>query len=146
MKKLLMIFAHPDDESFSCGGTAAKYIEEGWQVDLLCATRGEEGSVGPLGISQEELPEVRQKELSKAAGILGIHSVDFLGYRDGTLADQVPGEMEDKIHKKMEELIPDVVITMDTTGITNHPDHIKLCFSVTYAFQKYAKWIENKLK
>ena len=43
--KLLAIFAHPDDEVFSCGGTLARYADEGHQVSLICATRGEEGEI-----------------------------------------------------------------------------------------------------
>lgn len=147
MKRLLLVFAHPDDESFSCGGTVAKYVKAGWRVDLICATRGEEGSRGPyLNLPREKLADIRQKELQKAGITLGINSITFLGYRDGTLSEQTSGEMEDKVHKKMEELVPDAVITMDTTGISNHPDHIRMCYVTTYAFQKYAAWIEEKLK
>jgi LmbE family N-acetylglucosaminyl deacetylase len=147
MKRLLLVFAHPDDESFSCGGTVAKYVKAGWRVDLICATRGEEGSRGPyVKLPQEKLGDIRQKELQKAGITLGINSITFLGYRDGTLSSQTPGELEDKVHKKMEELVPDTVVTMDTTGISNHPDHIKISFVTTYAFQKYAAWIESKLK
>ena len=46
----------------------------------------------------------------------------------------------------MEELVPDVVITFDTTGVSNHPDHIKICFATTFAFQKYSYWIEKQIK
>lgn len=147
MKRLLLVFAHPDDESFSCGGTAAKYVNAGWNVDLICATRGEAGSRGPyVGTSQDHLGDLRQKEMQKAGIALGIHSITFLGYRDGTLKMQTPGELEDIVHKKMEELVPDAVVTSDTTGTNNHPDHIKMCFVTTYAFQKYAAWIEKRLK
>jgi LmbE family N-acetylglucosaminyl deacetylase len=147
MKRLLLVFAHPDDESFSCGGTVAKYVKAGWRVDLICATRGEEGSRGPyVNLPQEKLSDIRQKELQKAGITLGIKSITFLGYKDGTLSAQIPGELEDKVHKKMEELVPDAVITADTTGISNHPDHIKMSYVTTYAFQKYAAWIESKLK
>jgi len=147
MKRLLLVFAHPDDESFSSGGTVAKYVKAGWHVDLLSATRGEEGSRGPfIDVPQNKLGDIRQKELQKAGITLGISTITFLGYHDGTLAEQTPGELEDVVYKKMEELIPDTVITMDTTGISNHPDHIKMCFVTTYAFQKYAAWIEEKLK
>jgi LmbE family N-acetylglucosaminyl deacetylase len=147
MKRLVLVFAHPDDESFSCGGTVAKYVSAGWKVDLICATRGEEGSVGPyINLPQDQLGDIRQKELQKAGIALGIKSITFLGYRDGSLAAQTPGTLEDIVHKKMEELVPDAVITADTTGISNHPDHIKMCFVTTYAFQKYAAWIEDQLK
>ncbi len=147
MQKLLLVFAHPDDESFACGGTIPKYIEAGWEVDILCATRGEAGQAGSLGeLTPEKLGEARQKELEKAATLLGIHSITFMGYRDGKLSSETPGELEDKIHQKMLELVPDCVITMDTSGISNHPDHIKLCFATTYAFQQYAEWVEDQLR
>lgn len=147
MKRILLVFAHPDDESFSCGGMVPKYVEEGCQVNLMCATRGEEGQVGPLvNLSREQVPETRQKELEKAGTILGIHAITFMGYRDATLSGTTPGDLEDKIYKYMLEYVPDVVITADTTGISNHPDHIRLSFATTYAFQKYAAWVEGQLK
>jgi LmbE family N-acetylglucosaminyl deacetylase len=147
MKRLLLVFSHPDDESLSCGGTLAKYVKAGWHVDLITATRGEAGNVGPYtNISRDQLADIRQKELQKAAITLGIDSITFLGYRDGTLASLTPGELEDKVYKKMEELVPDTVVTMDTSGVSNHPDHIKMSYVTTYAFQKYAAWIETKLK
>lgn len=147
MKRMLLVTAHPDDETFMTGGTVAKYVELGWQVDLVTATRGEEGKTGPkTNIARKNVGEVRQKELEKAGVVLGIHSITFLGYKDGTLSDRTPGDIEDVVHKKMLETIPDVVITSDTTGISNHPDHIKLSYATTYAFQKYAIWIEEQLK
>ncbi len=146
MKKLLLVFAHPDDESFTSAATVAKYVKAGWSVDLISATRGEAGSSGEYGEKTSgQLGSIRQGELQKAARLLGISSITFLGYMDGTLTDEPPGELEDKIYKKMEELIPDCVITFDTTGISNHPDHIKLCYATTFAFQKYAFWIERQV-
>lgn len=147
MKHLLIVAAHPDDESFMTGGTIAKYVDMGWEVDLITATRGEEGQTGPLvNLTKDTLGLVRQKELQKAGTVLGIHSVTLLDYKDGTLSARTPGDIEDAVHKKMTELVPDVVITADTTGISNHPDHIKLSYATTFAFQKYAKWIESLLK
>lgn len=147
MKRILLVFAHPDDESFSCGGIIPKYVEEGCQVNLICATRGEEGNVGPLvHLTREEVPAVRQKELEKAGTVLGIHAITFMGYKDATLSETTPGDLEDRIYKHMLEYVPDVVITADTTGISNHPDHIRLSFATTYAFQKYAAWVEGQLK
>ena len=46
-KTLLSVLAHPDDESFGMGGTLALYAQRGWDVYLICATRGEAGSVDP---------------------------------------------------------------------------------------------------
>ncbi|HUD20270.1 MAG TPA: PIG-L family deacetylase [Patescibacteria group bacterium] len=147
MKKMLLVFAHPDDESYSAAGTVAKYVKAGWQVDLLCATRGEAGHSGPYEkAGDEHLGMIRQKELEAAATLLGISSLTFLGYKDGKLAEEQPGELEDKIYEKLEELIPDCIITYDTTGISNHPDHVKICYATTFAFQKYALWVHNQLK
>lgn len=147
MKRLLLIFAHPDDESFSCGGTVAKYVKAGWDVHLLCATRGERGETGPFGtLDPKALGVIRQKEVQQAANLLGIHTVSFLDYIDGTLAARTPGDIEDFVYRKMLETIPDAVITFDTTGVSNHPDHIKLCYSTTYAFQKYAAWVIDQLE
>jgi LmbE family N-acetylglucosaminyl deacetylase len=138
MKNMLLVLAHPDDESFSAGLTVARYAKAGWTVNLLCATLGEAGHSGPYeNISGDALGAIRRAEVEDAARILGIAGISFLGYRDGTLPEQQTGELEDKIYRKMVELSPQVVITHNTDGISNHPDHIKLCYSTTYAFQTY---------
>lgn len=124
---MLLAFAHPGDESFSVGGTVAKYVKAGWSVDMLCAT-----STG-------------SPELGKAGVLLGISSITYLGYKNEILKNEPTGELEEAIFQKMMELVPDIVITFDTTGITNHPDHVRTCFSTTFAFQKYAQWIGDKL-
>lgn len=124
MKRILLVFPHPDDETFMCGGTVAKYVKVGWDVQLLCATRGEGGS--------------RERELAKATEILGITQVRFLDYKDGTLPGVNPGELEDKVYRTMIGTTPHAVITFEPGGVTNHPDHIKLTRAVTVAFQNYA--------
>lgn len=147
MKRMLLVFAHPDDESFTSAATIAKYAKAGWTIDLISATRGEKGETGSHGEkTPEELGIIRQKELENAASHLGISTITFLKYIDGDLKYDPPGELEEIIYQKMVELIPDVVITFDTTGISNHPDHIRLSFATTFAFQKYAAQIKNALK
>ena len=54
--RLLAIFAHPDDEVFSCGGTLSRYADEGYQVSLICATRGEEGEIVHPDIDSDNYP------------------------------------------------------------------------------------------
>lgn len=142
MKKMLLVFAHPDDETISSGGTVAKYVNAGWQVDLVCATKGEEGSSGPYNVSGSALGVIRAGELKAATEILGISHTTFLDYTDGRLSELTPGTLEDPIFRAMESGLPDVVVTFDQTGISNHPDHIKLCYTTTYAFQKYTAWLE----
>lgn len=127
MKKMLLVFAHPDDESFAAGGTVAKYARNGWRVELVCVTNG----------------EGRAREAERAGKILGIRQIQFLDQPDGQLQSLTPGTLEDLIVKKTEDFGPDIVITHDTTGMTNHPDHIKVCYATTFAFQKYAKKLED---
>lgn len=144
MKRLLLVFAHPDDEAFTAAGTVAKYAANGWQADLVCATRGESGEKGPYKTSAETLGDIRQKELEKAGLVIGLSSITFLGHKDGTLADLTPGTLEDKVFRLMSKLKPDVVITYEVvSGISNHPDHRKIGLSTTYAFQKYAEQLEK---
>lgn len=126
--KALLVFAHPSDESFSVGGTVALLAKEKWNIDLVCAASGDSDPIG-------------QKELQHAAGILGIKNVTFLDFSRDKLKGLSPGTLEDPIHAKMMEFLPDVVVTFDTTGGDNDPDHIKLCYATTYAFQKYAAYL-----
>lgn len=145
-RKILLVFAHPSDESFACGGTIAEYTKYGWEIELICATRGEAGESGSGGNSKDEnLGKVRQLELESAAQILGITKITFLDYQDSKLAQLPPGELEDKLFKIFREAIPDYVITFDTSGISNHLDHIKLCYVTTFVFQKYAAWVKERL-
>lgn len=146
MKRLLVIVAHPSDESYLCAATIAKYVKAGWTVDLVTATLGEKG--GDESVDAQSAPELgaqKQNELEKTGEFLGITSVTFLGYADGSLHTDPAGELEEQLYAKLVELVPDVVITYDTTGINNNPDNIRLCYSATFAFQKYAVWLEKEL-
>ena len=81
---VLLVFAHPDDESSSAGGTTAKYTECGISVDLICATRGEKGT--RLDVPPEvDTATAREAGLRAAAGITGIRNIYLLGYMDGNL-------------------------------------------------------------
>lgn len=143
MNKLLLVFAHPDDESLAVSGTIVKYSKRNWTIDLICATPGERGAGNP-GDWGKELAQIRQKELLLAARVLGIATVTFLGFRDGLLSKEPPGEIEEPTYRKMLELVPSIVITFDPSGMTNHPDHKKISLSTTFAFQKYAKEFEKR--
>ena len=82
-KKMLVVLAHPDDESFGMGGTLAYYAAQGVDVHLICATRGEVGEVDPEYMKgYESKGELREVELRCAAEKLGIKQVLFLDYRD----------------------------------------------------------------
>lgn len=72
-RRILLIFAHPDDESLGAAGLARRYADAGAEIALVTATRGQEGKTGePPICTREELPACREAELRKAAAILGI--------------------------------------------------------------------------
>lgn len=144
MKKLLGIFAHPDDETIVSGGTIAKYAANGWQVDLICATHGASSEWGDRTHEEgEKISDVRGKELIAASAHIGVRAVTFMDYVDGTLMTKSPGDIEDKLTNLMEEAMPDVIVTHEPNGITHHPDHVKMSLATTFAFQKYA-WFRHE--
>ncbi len=138
MKTILVIFAHPDDESHGPGGTLAKYAAEGVNVHYLCATRGEAGTVDNRFLKNGcSIAELRTAELGQAAAELGLANVSFLGYRDSGMEgapDNLHPEslctasieaVAERIAEHLCRLRPDAVITHDQYGWYGHPDHIK---------------------
>lgn len=135
-RRILAVFAHPDDESFSSGGTLAKYAALGVEVYLLCATRGEAGQWSGVARQGRRLGEVREKELLAAAKILGAKEVDFLGFVDGRINNRQIAKLENSIVQKIRQIGPQVVICPDVTGISGHLDHIATSLATTRAFSK----------
>ncbi len=137
--KALLIFAHPDDESFSCAGKIIQIKSSGGEVVSICATNGNAGEMGtPAICTKEELGKVREEECREAAKVLGITKIHFLGYKDGLL-NQIPSkELEEKISKIIEQYSPDEIYTFGSDGYTNHPDHKAISVAATNAFRKYS--------
>ena len=134
-RRLLGLFAHPDDESRIVGGTLAKYASEGVRIHLLVATRGEEGERGePPLCTPEELPRVREAELRDACAVLGVHDLTILDYRDGTLDAADRAELTGHLVAAIRHIRPQVVLTFGPEGRTLHPDHIAIHEAATAAF------------
>jgi LmbE family N-acetylglucosaminyl deacetylase len=126
--KLLAIFPHPDDETLGMGSTLARYADEGVEVHLICATRGERGwfdSEGP-NPGLEGLARIREAELRCAGENLGIHEVSFLDYIDGDVDQATPEEIIGKLVAHIRRIEPQVVVTFAPDGAYGHPDHIAL--------------------
>lgn len=134
-KTMLVVLAHPDDESFPMGGTLAKYAANQTRVTLVCATRGEAGVVG---VPPEAAGRIREAELRRAAAELGLSEVRFLDYHDGTLAQIDPEEFVSRLSDLLREIRPDVVLTFGPDGISGHPDHVTLSAHFTQAFDRAA--------
>jgi N-acetyl-1-D-myo-inositol-2-amino-2-deoxy-alpha-D-glucopyranoside deacetylase len=146
-RRLLLVHAHPDDETISNGATMARYAADGAHVTLLTCTLGEEGEVlvpelGHLAADKEDrLGQHRIGELAAAMAELGVTDHRFLGgagrYRDsgmmGTPANDRPGcfwqtPVEDAAVHAVEvirEVRPHVLVTYDENGGYGHPDHIQ---------------------
>lgn len=132
-KTLVCVFAHPDDEAFGPGGTIANFAKT-HDVYVLCATRGEaQKSTKKEG---DELGRIRSQELLASAKILGVKKVYFLGFRDGTLCNNLYHILASKIQAKFEELKPDVIMTFEPRGISGHVDHITVSMATSYVFLK----------
>jgi LmbE family N-acetylglucosaminyl deacetylase len=129
--RLLVIMAHPDDESFACGGTIALAADAGHEVTLLCATRGGAGTPLPGWVpgepeTREALMAAREEELRCAGRVLGIARIDLLSHRDGFLTWAPPGSLEGEIAAAIEQVRPHAVVTFGPDGLYWHPDHIAL--------------------
>lgn len=132
-RAIVCIFAHPDDEAFGPGGTIAKLAKE-HDVYILCATKGQKGK-NSTGESKK-LGEVRAKELIASSRVLGVKKVYFLGFKDGTLNNNLYHSLAGKIEEKLKVLRPELLITFDEKGASGHIDHIVVSMVTCYVFYK----------
>ncbi|WP_308639710.1 PIG-L family deacetylase [Paenibacillus silvisoli] len=137
-RKLLAIFAHPDDESFICGGTLAKYASLGVEITLISATRGEMGRRmgNPPYLNRETMPEVREKELKEACEHLGIRHLTFLDIRDKTVEFTAFEALVARTGRFIEEIKPDIVLTFHER-FGGHPDHCAIGRAATEAWRRF---------
>ncbi|WP_264777121.1 PIG-L deacetylase family protein [Deinococcus aetherius] len=143
---LLAVFAHPDDEAFSVGGTLTHYARRGVRVLLACATRGEAGKITVPGMTVDDLGQQRERELREACRALEISEPIFLDYHDSgryertryddplALMNVSPLDVEVKLRALIEEVRPQVVVTFDPHGGYGHIDHLQIHRATTAAF------------
>lgn len=165
-RRILLVHAHPDDESLTCGAMMARYVAEGAQVTLVTCTLGEEGEIlvpslaeiGPEGADQ--LGGYRIVELERACAALGVTDHRFLGgaghFRDsgmmGVPSNTAPrafwGTPLDVAARLLADIVdevrPSVVVTYDERGGYGHPDHIQ-AHRVTMRAVELASWPVAKI-
>jgi LmbE family N-acetylglucosaminyl deacetylase len=133
MASILVISAHPDDETLFAGGTLAMYAGLGHDVYILETTRGEGGEVGePPLTSHENLGSFREQEVRMAARALGVRDIFFLPFIDphmeiNGIARQIDVALADFVRAiavQVETIQPRVVITHGSNGEYGHPQHI----------------------
>jgi N-acetyl-1-D-myo-inositol-2-amino-2-deoxy-alpha-D-glucopyranoside deacetylase len=165
-RRLLLVHAHPDDESITTGATIARYAAEGAEVTVVTCTLGEEGEIMP-GLREleglrahtaDQLGGYRLTELLAACAALGVSRHHFLGglgrWRDsgmagtpsaahpraftGGSADQQAAQLADIL----DAVQPQVVVTYDAFGGYGHPDHIR-AHEITMAAASRARSVER---
>ena len=141
-RKIVGVFAHPDDESLLAGGTLARYVAEGASAAVLACTGGEAGDNWDPTVDPAEISNVRRAELREACRRLGVQQVELLSYEDSGIPPRgrphslaaVPLEaVANAIRAVLTRHAPDVVITHDATGGYGHPDHIRTCEATALA-------------
>jgi LmbE family N-acetylglucosaminyl deacetylase len=122
---LLVVMAHPDDESMGCGGLILRHTRAGVPVSLICATRGEAGWTGkPIGAKKEDLAQIRAGELEEAAAALAISGVELWDYPDGSVSTCDQQEITQRIWEQISKLRPKALVGWGPDGVYGHPDHI----------------------
>ena len=166
--RLLLVHAHPDDETINNGATMAMYAELGASITLVVCTRGEEGEVLVPGLShlastaQDALGAHREIELAAAMIELGIEDYRFLGngavkFRDSGMMGTEPNNRPDAFWQAdldsaakllveiIHEVKPHVLITYDENGGYGHPDHIQAHRVAMRAAELSDKWKIQKI-
>ena len=165
--RLLLVHAHPDDETINNGATMAMYAALGADVTLVTCTRGEEGEVlveahaHKAATHDDLLGEHREVELADAMKALGVKDYRFLGaphvqYRDSGMMETEPNkrpdnfwnanfdEATDHLQAIIDEVKPHVMITYDEFGGYGHPDHIQ-AHRVAMAAAEKSSWNISKI-
>ena len=146
-RSMLLVHAHPDDESIWTGATIARYVADGVHVTLVMCTLGEAGEIAVPELAQletaqaDQLGGYRLTELRAACARLGVSNVRSLGgagrYRDSGLVGAPANDHPrafwrvdlDEVAAQLLEIIrdvrPQVLVTYDPTGSYGHPDHIQ---------------------
>lgn len=149
-RRLLISFAHPDDESFGLGGLIAHYVAEGVEVYLICATNGDVGTVTPEMLNgYNSITELRLAELDCASAKLGFKKVFKFGYKDSGMVNaesnndpdclwyawqHTPEAVTRQVVEVIREVQPHVIITFNKYGGYGHPDHIAIQRATVEAF------------
>ncbi len=120
---ILSVWAHPDDESFICGGIMAAAIQNGQNVICVTATKGEAGVQDESRWPAAQLGEIRANELMQACKILGVTNHHWLGYSDGHCAEVSDDEGKSRIKAFIDLYQPDTILTFGPEGMTGHTDH-----------------------
>ena len=137
--RLMVVTAHPDDETLGFGGVLARYANEGIETFLVTATRGDRGRYFGHAIDSTEHPgraalsQIRERELHAAAAALGVRQVSLLDYEDQQLDRAHVADAVTAIVGHIRRARPQVLLTFAPDGAYGHPDHIAVSQLATAA-------------
>lgn len=121
--RVLSVWAHPDDETFSSAGIIATAAQNGQFTACVTFTKGESGVQDARRWPPAELGRIREEELHTALHILGCRNHHILDYADGGLADVPDEEGARAISEYIKQYRPETILTFGPEGMTGHPDH-----------------------
>lgn len=123
--RVLCVMAHPDDVEFGAAGSVARWVDEGAEVTYVLVTDGSTGTQDS-GLAGAKLAGIRREETLRAAKIVGVEDVVFLGYRDGYVEPTL--DLRRDLAREFRKTRPHRMVTMDPQSLpggwfVNHPDH-----------------------
>lgn len=122
-RRLLGVWAHPDDEAYLSAGLMARVRAAGGQVTVVTATRGEKGTDDPADYDQDHFGALREYELRRSLATLDVTDVRFLDLRDGECDVADDESTVASIADVIAEVRPDTIVTFGPDGMTGHSDH-----------------------
>ncbi len=131
--RVLAVWAHPDDETYLCGGLLAVATDAGQHVTVVTATAGELGFTDAGAWPVERAAAVRRWEAAAAMAVLGVRDHRWLGIPDGACSSVDPDAAAAMIRALIADVEPDTVLTFGPDGITGHADHRAVSAWVTAA-------------
>lgn len=135
---VLGVWAHPDDETYLSAGLMAQAVRDGDRVVCITATRGEGGSMDEERWPSDTMAEVREAELMRCLGILGVREHIWLDLPDVDMDTPLPESGYERVLAVMTELQPRTVLTFGPDGMTGHHAHMSASAWATRAFQASA--------
>lgn len=139
--RTMAVFPHADDETIAAGGTLGVLARAGGPVALVILTQGERGSASDR--VRPELAEVRAAEAGQAVQLLGVSSLIWGGFADGSVGDH-RDQVSAWLAGQIAAWRPDLLITYDLAGLYGHPDHVACAEIVTHLkstqFLEVALW------
>ncbi|HYN29137.1 MAG TPA: PIG-L deacetylase family protein [Dermatophilaceae bacterium] len=120
-RSVLVVVAHPDDESFGLGAVLSAFVAAGAEVDVLCLTHGEASTLHGV---EGDLATLRAAELRAAADALGVTRVELLDLPDAALASLPEEYLVGPVLDAIARTGADGILAFDVGGVTGHPDHV----------------------